>query len=370
MILTALTFFIILSILVLIHELGHYAVARWIGVHVEEFGLGLPPRIVSKKIGGTIYSLNWLPIGGFVKLAGENEEEHPSLARTLLAKQGESLRKFFWARTKKERAAILVAGVTMNVILAVGLTAYLLTQGVLEPSSRVRVEKVQPGSPAEIVGLLPDDVIKFVQVDQLGKFDKKQIAVPSDLINATRQHLGEEIILTIIRDDIERVVTVTPRTDPPSGQGPLGIVITDLELRTFSWTEIPVEAVRINLVRGRDMFTGVAGTIWKLVTLQPSSADVAGPIGIARYTGEAVKFGWKAVVEFMSILSLNLAVLNILPIPALDGGRLAFVFLEKLIGRRLRPAFERSAHQMGMIILLALILLVSVNDILRLTQGF
>lgn len=367
MLLTALVFFAILSILVLIHELGHYAVARWIGVHVEEFGLGLPPRIYGRKIGGTVYSLNWLPVGGFVKLAGEDEEER----QTEKGKR-QKVSEFFWARTKKERAAILVAGVTMNIILAVGLTAYLLTQGVLEPSGRVRVEKVQPGSPAEVAGLRENDSITsitFDSFDPLAPSDTEPVTIPHDLIDATRAHLGEEVTLTILRDGEERSVTVTPRRDPPAGQGPLGVVITDLELRTFSWQEIPGEAVRINALRARDMFTGIAGTIAKLATLQTPAADVAGPIGIARYTGQAVKFGWKAVLEFMSILSLNLAVLNILPIPALDGGRLAFVFLEKLIGKRLRPAFERSAHQMGMIILLSLILLVSINDILRLTKG-
>lgn len=366
MILTALVFFAILSILVLIHELGHFAVARWIGIHVEEFGLGLPPRIMGKKIGGTIYSLNWLPIGGFVRLAGEDEGPHSSGFTQKNAKH------LFWARSKKERAAILVAGVTMNVILAVGLTAYLLTQGVLEPSGRVRVEKVQPGSPAETAGFQENDVvtsITFDSSDPLATLATKRVIVPRDLIDTTRAHLDQEVTLTVLRNGQETQLAVTPRKDPPPGQGPLGVVITDLELQIYTWHEIPVEAIRINAVRAKEMFTGIAGILWRLATLKPPTADVAGPIGIARVTGEAVRFGWKAVLEFMSILSLNLAVLNILPIPALDGGRLAFVFLEKLIGKRLRPAFERSAHQMGMIILLTLILLVSINDILHLTRG-
>ena len=110
-------------------------------------------------------------------------------------------------------------------------------------------------------------------------------------------------------------------------------------------------------------------TLWRLATLRAPQADIAGPIGIAQVTGQAVKFGWQAVLEFASILSLNLAVLNILPIPALDGGRLAFVFLEKILGKKVRPAFEKSTHQIGMVILLGLILLVSINDILRLVRG-
>lgn len=370
MILTALVFFAILSILVLIHELGHYAVARWIGVHVEEFGLGLPPRIFGRKIGGTIYSLNWLPIGGFVRLAGEDEEELDGQKRLNLAKQGLTLKKFFWARSKKERAAILIAGVTMNILFALGLTAYLLTQGVLEPSGQIRVEKVQPGSPAETAGLKAEDIIvSTYEYPKLTLEEPLKLKTPQQLITFTREHLEKPLGLTIRRGEEILVIVATPRANPPAGQGPLGVVITDLELRTYTWQEIPVEAVRINALRAKDMFIGIGGTIWRLATLKPPAADVAGPIGIARVTGQAVKFGWKAVLEFMSILSLNLAVLNILPIPALDGGRLAFVFLEKLIGRKLRPAFERSAHQMGMIILLGLILLVSINDILRLTRG-
>lgn len=360
MLTTALVFFLILSILVLIHEFGHFAVARWIGVHVEEFGLGLPPRIFGKKIGNTIYSLNWLPIGGFVRLAGEDEEER-NLKRSHPARQGETLKKFFWARSKKERAAILVAGVTMNFLLAVGITGYLLTQGIMEPSGRVRIEKIQPGSPAASIGLHENDIVTFI--------DTKPVSVPKDLIEATRAHLDEKVTLIIRRSNEEQKITVIPRKDPPEGQGPLGVVITDLELRTFTWTEIPVESIRINILRAKDMFIGIAGTLLRLATLRAPSEDVAGPIGIARVTGQAVKFGWKAVLEFMSILSLNLAVLNILPIPALDGGRLAFVFLERLIGKKFRPAFERSAHQVGMIILIGLILLVSINDILRLTKG-
>ena len=355
MLTTALVFFAILSLLVFIHEFGHYIVARWIGVHVEEFGLGLPPRVIGRKIGGTIYSINWLPIGGFVRLAGEDEVPHTSGLTQKNAK------RLFWARSKKERAAILVAGVTMNFLLAVGITGYLLSQGVMEPSGRVRVEKVQPGSPAEAVGLLEGDVVIAIE--------QKQVSIPKDLIETTRAHLGEQVTLTIIRDGKEMAVVTTPRKDPPAGQGALGVVITDLTLHTFAWQEIPYQAVRINILRARDMVTGIAGMLGRIISLKSPGSDVAGPIGIARFTGEAVKFGWKAVLEFMAILSLNLAVLNILPIPALDGGRLAFVFLEKLIGKRLRPAFEQSAHQIGIIILFGLILLVSINDILKLARG-
>lgn len=251
---------------------------------------------------------------------------------------------------------ILVAGVVLNFLLAVGITSFLLTEGVMEPSGRVHVEKVQPDSPAEKAGLLPNDIIK-------------PFTAAKDLIETTKKSAGQQVTLTILRAGKELTVSLTPRKDPPAGQGAMGVVISDLEKKSYPASLAPVKALEINLDRARLMLLTLGSALWRLITLQPLTAEVAGPIGIAQVTAEAVKFGFKAVLEFMSILSLNLAVLNILPFPALDGGRLAFVFLEKIIGRRIRPAFERSTHQIGMIILFILILLVSLNDILRLTRG-
>ena len=361
MILTAITFLVILTILVLIHELGHFLVARLVGVRVEEFGLGLPPRIWGKKFGDTIYSLNWLPIGGFVRLAGEDADPDDK-AKV----KGSKLKEFFWARSKKERSAILVAGVFMNFILAVAITMGLLVTGVQEPSGKIHVERVAPNSPAEKVGLKENDVIRSVAVMPN---TPKTTVIPSDLISFVKDNAGKEVVLIIERDGKISTIKVTPRTEVPPGEGPLGVAISDLELHKYPISEAPGKALMITGSRVRDMVTSLGSTVWRLVTLRAPEADVAGPIGIAQVTGVAVKFGFRAVLEFASILSLNLAVLNILPIPALDGGRLMFVFLEKILGKKVRPAFERSTHQIGMLILLGLIVLVSINDILRLVRG-
>jgi regulator of sigma E protease len=349
MLTTAIVFFIILSILVLIHELGHFTVAKIIGVRVDEFGFGLPPRIIGKKIRGIIYSLNWLPIGGFVRLAGEDESEDSH-------KHIKHRKEYFFARSKKERAAILLAGVAMNFLLAVGITTYLLTQGVAEPTGKVHIERVVSGSPAEHAGLKEKDIIVGYKT-------------PAELITYVKLHAGQLVTFSVLRGTQITPISLIPRKEYPKGEGPTGIVISDLEIKKYSLSQAPFTAIKINLERGWAMLAGIGSLIGKIVTLKPVGGDVAGPIGIAQVTGAAVKFGWKAVLEFMSILSLNLAVLNVLPIPALDGGRLAFVFLEKILGKKVKPAFEQSTHQIGMIILFILIILISVNDVMRLARG-
>lgn len=366
MFLTAITFLIILTILVLIHELGHFLVARWVGVRVEEFGLGLPPMVWGKKIGETVYSLNWLPIGGFVRLAGEDQDPAARPAKL----DATSARQYFWARSKKERSAILAAGVFMNFFLAVAITAGLLVTGVKEPSGRVHVERVISGGPAEQAGILVGDVVRELKARAPGSdVDVVIPKTPNELITYVNGHKGKQITVALSRNNQPVSVVVTPRTDVPPGQGPLGIAISDLEVHTYPISVAPAKAVSINLNRAWEMLASLGTTVARLARLEPPQADVAGPIGIAQVTGQAVKFGWQAVLEFASILSLNLAVLNVLPIPALDGGRLAFVFLEKALGKKVRPAFEKTTHQIGMIILLGLIVLVSINDILRLVRG-
>jgi regulator of sigma E protease len=335
--------------LVLFHELGHFVTALLIGVKVEEFGFGLPPRAIGKKIRGIMYSINWLPIGGFVKLAGEDESESDHVTV-------KNRKQYFFGRSKKERAAILLAGVFMNVVLAVGITTFLLTQGVQETAGRVQIESVSQGGPAQIAGLKVNDVIAHFKTTQ-------------DLITYVTHHEGQPVTFTVLRGTQTLSLTLVPRKVYPKDEGPTGIAISDLETHVYPLSQAPIEAVKINGVRAWEMVTGIGMLIGKLFQLKPVGADVSGPIGIAVITGQVFKFGWKAVLELMSIISLDLAVLNVLPIPAMDGGRLAFVVLEKFIGKRVKPAFEQSTHQIGMIVLFILIILISINDILRLAHG-
>ncbi|MFH0749679.1 MAG: site-2 protease family protein [Candidatus Gottesmanbacteria bacterium] len=367
MFLTAIIFIAILSILVMIHEFGHYTVARFFGVHVEEFGFGLPPRIWGKKIKGTVYSVNWLPIGGFVKLAGEDREDVDKEKQKATTTEERS--RYFWAKSRGQRALILSAGVFMNFLLAVVITAFLLTRGIIEQTKIVHIETISPNSPAAAAGLQEKDIVSSIQFAEGPVIQTKNLQTPEELIEVVKTHTGMPITLSIIRNGTLLTVTLVPRTDPPKGEGPLGVAVSNLEKHKYPLSKTPWMAVKINGERVWMMLSSLGAVIAKLVTGQRiAGGEIAGPIGIAQVTGQAVKYGFEAVLEFMSILSLNLAVLNILPFPALDGGRLVFVIADKF-GKKARPAVERMVHQIGMIILLALILLVTVNDILRIVRG-
>lgn len=365
MIVTIVVFLLVLTVLVLIHEFGHFTMARLIGVKVEEFGLGLPPRIAGKKIGSTIYSLNWLPIGGFVRLAGEDSETEQA------ERNNKHREQYFWARSKKERAAILVAGVFMNFFLAVVITGFLLVHGVQEPTGYVKVVRVVDGTPAAVAGLRVNDLITQVSRATPDGVQILSMKTTDDLISLSHLYAGQPLTIRVTRGQGTPVfVTVIPRANPPKGQGPMGIaILPDLTVRHYSLAEAPGKAVLINVDRAGQMVSSLGTMVARLATLRNPQAEVAGPIGIAQVTGQAVKFGWEAVLELASIISLNLAILNILPIPALDGGRLAFVILEKILRKRVNPVFERNAHQIGMVILLILIVLVSINDIIRIAHG-
>lgn len=356
--LTILIFFLILSVLVLAHELGHFLMAKIFGIYVEEFGFGLPPKIIGKKIGETTYSINALPIGGFVKLLGE--EETDDIDKKIRNEKLEN--RTFYKRAKWQRAVVLTAGVVMNFLLAFVVISFIFTQGVFIQTDRVHIDKVIKNTPAFEAGIREGDIILTV--------NGKKIKTGEDLILLTKNNLGKEVKLDIERNSKEGqkenlVLTIVPRKEYPKDQGPMGVAISNLEERKYPWYLAPIYGMKEAIFMCVAMFKGLFLVLWNLVTFKELPKDVAGPVGIAQITGEAVKFGWMAVLQLLGLLSLNLAVINILPIPALDGGRLLFVVLESIIGRKVKAKVENAAHQVGMAFLLGLILLVTINDIMR-----
>ncbi|HLL60720.1 MAG TPA: M50 family metallopeptidase [Candidatus Nitrosocosmicus sp.] len=352
-------FFIILSILILIHELGHYLVAKKNNVFVEEFGLGLPPRIWGKKIGETLYSINALPFGGFVKLLGE--EEHELQGKKLPA---DLKKRTFASKTHLQKALIIVAGVTMNFILGWGVTSYLLTQGIPVPNNTVLVEQVAKGSPAEQVGLKKgDQIVKVIENDK----SSVDIKRPEELILLTKKNAGETLKLQIKRDNNVLEKSLMARKNPPKGQGSLGIALSSGFIeKKYSWYEAPYYGLIQSFTFTKLIAQELLGTLYKFITFQKVNVDVAGPVGIALITNDAVQVGSKAVLQLLSILSFNLAIVNILPFPALDGGRLALIVYEAVTRKKVNTKVEQKLNMIGFAILITLIITITINDIVKL----
>lgn len=353
-----LTFLIVLSILVLVHELGHFLVAKHFGVWVEEFGFGIPPRIFGKKIGKTIYSLNLLPFGGFVKLHGENFEEEIT-----------DPKKSFMNKTVLQRVLILVAGVVMNFILAVVAFAVVYSvSGIPRETQDVKIVEITQGSPSQIAGLVVGDIVK--------KVDKEEIKDTSIFTKTVEEKKGKRITLEIERivndEKTTKKISLTPRAEPPEGEGPLGVIITTSEIYYPAIWQRPFVGIyygiKDSFFWGKNVILGF-GKIFSDLFKGQTPQDLAGPVGIFAITNEAAKLGFLAVINFMGILSINLAILNIIPFPALDGGRLLFVIIEKIMGKKVLPKVEGYIHAVGMIILLTLLLAITLHDIQRLVSA-
>ncbi len=345
-------FFLILSVLVLVHEFGHFISARIFGIRVEEFGFGLPPR--ARKLftkWGTLFSLNWLPIGGFVKLYGEEYSNGDEIVA------GEAER--FYDKSARIRAVVFVAGVIMNFLLGIFLFAMVYSfVGIPVKTERVRVEEVVVDSPADKAGFKVDDVIKqFSETNQMVKF--------------VNENAGREIeLLVAAKDGSERTMKVTPRKDPPAGQGALGVVLSNVELTKYPWWQMPFRGAVVGLSEaiawGKDIASGLGHMVYGLVTGKGVPKDLSGPVGIYQVSGQVIKQGFLATLQFMGVLSINLAVLNILPLPALDGGHVFFLLIEKIIGRKRKNKIEGYVNTAGMIFLLSAMALITIRDVGRL----
>lgn len=345
---TIISFLLVLSLLVFVHEFGHFIVAKLTGIKVEEFGFGYPPRLLTiARRGDTEYTLNAIPFGGFVRMLGEEDPSHPDS---------------FAAKSKLTRAAALLAGPLMNVGLAFLLFVGVGLAGFDIPIGSVAIVDVAPGSPAAEANLQEGDVVLSI--------DGLPVRNTYELSRYTSERLGEEVTLSIKRDERTLPVSLTPRQEPPVGEGPMGVLIQTVDvagtdkLRYSFWEAVPLGA-RLTGNTFLAIFSGVASMIQGSI-----AADVRGPVGIAAATGEIAKSGLVALAQFTAYLSVQLAIFNLIPFPALDGGRLAFIGLEALRGgKRVAPEKEGLIHLMGLVILIGLMLVVSYNDIVRLLSG-
>ncbi|MFA5925713.1 MAG: RIP metalloprotease RseP [Parcubacteria group bacterium] len=374
---TVLIFIIILGLLVFVHEFGHFIVARRNGVGAEEFGFGFPPRILgiyknrdgrwkiawgSKEVKSddTIYSINWVPLGGFVKITGEDGEEKANP-------------RSFAGKKPFARVRILAAGVIMNLILAVALFSFSFYLGVPQIADEVTngktgAEKIQisdigKGTPAETMGLRMGDQI-------LGAIDSGGNSVSFSNVDQIQQYVaenkGSQITLDLKRGNEELKLSGVPRAESPQGEGPLGIGLVETVDVSYPWYQAIVEGFKytFNLIIVFISFLG--GLIWRLVAGQPAGLDsVSGPVGIAVLTGQVAKLGLNYLVRFAGMLSVNLAIINALPIPALDGGRILFILIEKIKGSPVSQRIEQRAHSVGFALLISLMVFVTFRDVMR-----
>ncbi len=376
---TVLLFLVVISVLIVIHELGHFFAAKAFGVRVEEFAIGFPPRLWSVTRGETRYSINALPLGGYVKLTGE---EDPTDPRSLAG------------RRARVRATIIGAGVVMNFVLTILLFMVFFTFPPSVVDAQVVIGGVNPGSPAAQSGLLPRDVVVMTDAEiKLGdlssdpvqldgddpviQYDGTPVNTINDVITYTKANLGSEISLLVMRslDGVERplIVRMVPRRFPPPEEGPdshLGVLIGTTGGRIVSNFDPSLGVIPESFKQVYNFITTLGTSIDNIFTTEEGRDGIAGPIGIAQVTGEVARNGVLPLIGFVGILSLHLAIFNILPIPALDGGRMLFLVIEVVRGgKRVPPQREALIHLAGFMFLIALIIIISGNDILRIIRG-
>ncbi len=346
------TFFLVIGILVIIHELGHFLTAKKFGIHVEEFAFGMPPRLFARKFGDTTYVLNALPIGGYVNMEGENGDEGETQSPTS-----------FQNKPPWQRFLVLFAGSAVHFVFALlifwGLIA---SQGQLMKTNYVVIEGVTEDTPAAVAGLGASDTV--VSVDDVRVYDVKEFLSQMDL------KAGQVIDLSVMKAGAETIshVSMTPRLDPPAGQGRLGVTITD------GTTVVPVsilEAGRLSvdftfMIIG-ESYKALTGVFSHLVQKASIPSDISGPVGIATISGTVAKEGGLlGILSLLGVLAANLAVLNLFPFPGLDGGRIIFVLIEWVRGKRVAPEKEAMVHGLGMAALFLFIAVVSYRDIMKL----
>jgi len=347
LLITIVAFLGILVVLIIAHELGHFITAKASKVKVQEFGLGFPPRLFGVKRGETVYSLNAVPLGGFIKMAGE---EDPNVPGSLASK------------SIGTRLLVLSAGSLMNLILPLFLfsIAFMIPHNLV--MGQVGVEEVAPNSPAARAGIEAGDTILSV--------NERPVNNIGDLHRYILLNMGKETTILIQHSDsTTEEVQVIPRWKPPEEQGATGILVhlsnpTVVRQHEPFWSAIPMgvrDCIETLVLFKNEIMRWFIGT---------TAPQVVGLVGIAQLTGEVAKAGISPLLEFAAFISINLAIINIFPLPALDGGRIVFVLLEVVRrGKRIAPKTEGLVHLIGFALLIGIILLVTYQDILNIISG-
>lgn len=351
--LTILSFIVVIGIIIFVHELGHFLAAKLSGVRVEIFSLGFPPKMISKKVGETEYQIAWIPLGGFVKMTGMLDE---SLDDDFDPEDS----KAFINKPFINRVFIITAGVIMN--FALGYLIYLIVimtmgMGTIEGT---QINMVSPGSPAEIAGIIQGDKIVEIDGTPINQWD--------ELTGIVRQHPGDSIVVNWLRGDSLYSATIVPISVPAinaetgdrDSVGQLGVLGTIVRQ--------PVSFIAAFVYAGQNVWMDIdrsITTVTWLVTGQAGIKDLSGPLGIAKMSGDSARSGFVSFIIFIAFISVSIGFLNILPIPALDGGHLLFMVIEGIIRRPIPVKVKSIVIWGGLASLLLLMITVSYYDVIR-----
>jgi regulator of sigma E protease len=345
--------------LMIIHEFGHFVIAKKFGVKVEEFGVGYPPRIFGKKFGETIYSLNLLPFGAFVRIHGEigGAEEYrsfmgkPIWQRVLIILGGVAS---FW----------VVSAVLFSIVMGLGAPVAIgddINGNLTDP--KVQIISVAKGSPAEAAGLKIGDAIKQFSVAG----SQFQINKTKEVIGLTEEYKGEKITLTIERGKDIFEVSLVPRISPPEGEGAMGVALVRTAKKSYPWHLAPLKGMETSLVLTGAIVAGLFQTIANLFTGAglPPGVQLTGPVGIGGMMVQAAQLGIDHYIQFVGLIALYLAIFNVLPVPALDGGKLLFLGIEAFRRKPVPQKTEKIITAFFFSLLIALMVWVTIKDITR-----
>lgn len=347
---------LVLSLLVVVHEFGHFIAAKLVGVWPEEFGIGLPPRVWGKKIGETIWSINALPLGGFVRLHGEVAEAH-------LAKP----ERAFTHKSKLARGFVALAGVFMNMVFAVLAFGFIFFMTGIPQG--IKVDTVAENSPAAAIGLESGDVIQ--------KIDWRPLYNPGFFGQIVADHAGKSLTVTYEKAETKELVqkNFVLRAFPPEGQGLLGVTY-NMQSATY-WNPQGLQRVTASLHYGALQtydFTVLIlkefGKMFTQIFTGNVPSGLTGPLGVVGVTAQAAKQGFLDLVGFAALISINLAIINVVPFPPLDGSRILFLFIEMIVGKRRLPKIEEKVHMVGMYLILILVAFLTFREVPKLlTSG-
>lgn len=356
-------FLAVLFVLILVHEWGHFIVAKKTGMRVDEFAIGFPPRLFVLKRGETEYSFNLLPIGGFVRIFGEN----PETAKDTLDQP-----RSFAARPRWAQALVLIAGVTMNVIFAWFLFVVTFMVGVptavdeatATDRAQLYISNILPGSPLAAIVPPGSEVLSLSSGDAtLGSL------TPSAFSQFVQTHSTNELTLSFSYAGVTETATVTPIVGliPEATETPaVGVSLALVETVRESFFSAVVAGTVATVEGLRDIIVGLYTLLSAAVVGEADFSQVAGPVGIVGLVGDAASYGITALLMFTAMISLNLAIINLLPVPALDGGRLVFVAIESVIRRPIDPKWTTRLNLLGFVLLMLLMVIVTWHDIAKL----